>query len=95
MQLVAVDTLGPFLESEAGNIYMLVAADIFTRWMEVHPTRRPLQYHSLKASDEVYSHFSPPEQLHPSQGRLSVVSLYKVVPSRYALLQGHFSTPQA
>ena len=33
MQVVAVDILGPLLESEAGNSYVLVAGDYFTKWI--------------------------------------------------------------
>ena len=34
MQVIAVDITGPFPESEAGNRYVLVVGDYFTRWME-------------------------------------------------------------
>lgn len=34
MQLVAVDILGPFPESDQGNNYVLVVGDYLTRWME-------------------------------------------------------------
>ena len=37
MQVVAVDILGPLPESEAGNSYVLVAGDYFTKWMEAYP----------------------------------------------------------
>ena len=36
MQLVAVDILGPFPKLEAGNSYILVAADYCTRWVEAY-----------------------------------------------------------
>ena len=34
--VVAVDIVGPFPESESGNTYVLVAGDYFTRWMEAY-----------------------------------------------------------
>ena len=34
MQLVAMDIVGPFPESPAGNTHILVVADYFTRWTE-------------------------------------------------------------
>ena len=37
MQIVAVNILGPLPESDAGNAYILVAGDNFTRWMEAYP----------------------------------------------------------
>ena len=33
LQVVAVDILGPLLESPAGNSYILVVGDYFTKWM--------------------------------------------------------------
>ena len=37
MQLVAMDILGPFPESESGNSYILVVADYYTRWTQAYP----------------------------------------------------------
>lgn len=37
LQIVAMDILGPLPESEAGNSYILVVDDYFTKWMEVYP----------------------------------------------------------
>lgn len=36
MQVVAVDITGLLPESEAGNRYILVVEDYFTKWMEVY-----------------------------------------------------------
>lgn len=36
LQMVATDILGPFPESPAGNNYILVVADYFTRWAEAY-----------------------------------------------------------
>ena len=36
VQIVAMDILGPLPESEAGNSYILVVADYFTRWTEAY-----------------------------------------------------------
>ena len=36
LQLVAMDIVGPFPESPAGNTHILVVADYFTRWMEAY-----------------------------------------------------------
>ena len=70
MQLVAVDILGPLPESEARNSYILVAADYFRRWVEAYPIpNQEATTVARKLTDELFFHFSPPEQLHSDQGR--------------------------
>ena len=70
MQLVAVDILGPLPESEAGNLYILVASDYFTRWVEAYPLpNQEATTVARKLTDELFFRFSPPEQLHSDQGR--------------------------
>ena len=34
MQVMVMDLLGPLPESSGGNLYVLVIADYFTRWVE-------------------------------------------------------------
>ena len=68
LQLVAVDILSPFLESENGNSYILVIGNYFTRWMEAYPI--PNQEAVTVAQvliQEFFFRFSPPEQLHSDQ----------------------------
>ena len=68
MQVLAVDITGPFPESEAGNSYVLVVGDYFSKWVEAFAI--PDQEAATVASkliDEVYCRFSPPEQLHSDQ----------------------------
>ena len=70
MQLVAMDIVGPFPESPAGNTHILVVADYFTRWTEAYPI--PNQEATTvagKLTDEFFFRFSPAEQLHSDQGR--------------------------
>ena len=69
MQLVAVDILGPLPESPAGNSYVLVAGDYFTRWMEAYPIpNQEAITVAKKLTDELFCSFSLPEQLHSDQG---------------------------
>ena len=70
MQVVSVDILGPLPESEAGNSYVLVAGDHFTKWMEAYaiPNQEAITV-ARKLTDEMFCRFSPPEQLHSDQGR--------------------------
>ena len=65
MQSVAVDILGPLPESEAGNKYILVTGDHFTRWMEAYS----IPNQATVATNELFCRFSIPEQLHSDQGR--------------------------
>ena len=70
MQIVALDILGPLPKSTNGNQYILVIADYFTKWMEAYPI--PNQEASTVAQtlvDHFFLRYSPPEQLHFSQGR--------------------------
>ena len=70
MQVVAVDIMGPLPESPAGNSYVLVAGDYFTKWVEVYaiPNQEAATV-AKKLTDELFCRFSPPERLHSDQGR--------------------------
>ena len=68
MQLVVVDILGPFPTSSSENSFLLTVGDYFTQWMEANPV--PNQEACTvgeKLTDELFSRFSPPEQLHSDQ----------------------------
>lgn len=70
MQKVATDIMGPLPESDAGNSYILVVGDYFTRWMEAYPIpNMEAVTVAQKLVDEVFCRFSPPEQLHSDQGK--------------------------
>ena len=70
LQMVAMDIVGPFPESLAGNTYVLVVADYFTRWTEAYPIpNQEATVVARKLVDEFFCRFSPPEQLHSDQGR--------------------------
>ena len=80
MQVVAVDIVGPFPESESGNTYVLVAGDYFTRWMEAYaiPNQEATTV-AQKLVDELFCRFSPPEQLHSDQGKQFESDVFKEV----------------
>ena len=69
MQLVAMDIISPFPESSAGNTYILVVADYFTRWTEAYPIPNQEATTVANKLTEFFFRFSPPEQLHSDQGR--------------------------
>ena len=80
MQIVAVDILGPLPESDAGNSYLLVVGEYFTRWMEAFPI--PNQEAVTVARtliDKYFCRFGLPEQLHSDQGKQFVSDLLKEV----------------
>ena len=62
--------MGPLPETESGSKYVLVAVDYFTRWVEAYeiPNQEATTV-ARKLVDEMFSRFSPPEQLHSDQGR--------------------------
>ena len=70
MQVVSVDIMGPLPETTDGCRYVLVAADHFTRWVEVYAIRNQEAITvAKKLVDKMFCRFSPPEQLHSDQGR--------------------------
>ena len=70
MQTVAVDIMGPLPETLSGNLYVLVAGDYFTRFMEVYPIpNQEAVTVAKKLTDELFLRFSTPKQLHSDQGR--------------------------
>ena len=69
MQIVAVDIMGPLPETEAGNSYILVAGDYYTRWMEAYPIpNQEAVTVAQKLVNELFCHLSTSEQLHSDQG---------------------------
>ena len=90
MQVIAVDITGPFPESEAGNSYVLVVGDYFSKWMEAFAIPdQEARTVAAKLVDEGYCRFSPPEQLHSDQGRQfesdlvkEICSILRIVKSR-------------
>ena len=69
MHIMVVDILGPLPKTKDGNVYVLVAADYFTRWVEAYPTpNQEAVTVAQKLVDEMFCRFSTPEQLHSDQG---------------------------
>lgn len=70
MERVGVDILGPFPVTEAGNRYVFVAMDYFTKWPVAYAV--PDQSASTTAGklvDEMFTRFGVPAELHSDQGR--------------------------
>ena len=66
MQIVCVDIMGPLPETSK---YVLVAADCFTKWVEVYgiPNQEAVTV-AVKLVDEMFCRFYSPEQVHSDQG---------------------------
>ncbi len=68
-QRLAIDFVGPYKASKAGNCYLLTVKDTFTRWLEAFPTRNlkaPTVAHLLEK--HIVSRYGCPESLHSDQG---------------------------
>ena len=70
MQMVAVDIVGPLPRSTNGNLYLLVAEDYFTKWLEVWAIpNQEAKIIAEKLLNEMFFRFSLPDKLHSDQGR--------------------------
>lgn len=70
MERLAVDIMGPLPTSEAGNKYLMVVGDYFTKWTEAIPL--PNQEAKTVADalvTQVITRFGVPDSLHSDQGR--------------------------
>ena len=70
MERIAIDVLGPLPITEAGNKYILIIADYFTKWVEAFPM--PNQEACTIAEllvKEVVCRFGVPLLVHSDQGR--------------------------
>ena len=78
MERVAVDIAGPLPVTSAGNRYICVAMDYFTKWPEAYPI--PNQEATTVARvlvEQFFSRFGVPFELHSDQGRNFEASVFK------------------
>ena len=69
MKHIATDVLGPIPATEAGNKYILIIADYFTKWVEVFPLpNREAKTVADKLVNEVICRFGTPLIIHSDQG---------------------------
>ncbi len=70
MERVAVDVLGPLPETDAGNKYLLLAVDYFSKWPEAFPLpNQEAQTVAEVLVHEMICRFGVPLQIHSDQGR--------------------------
>ena len=68
-QKVAIDLVGPMPETRAGNRWILVIMDHFTRWQDAIPLPNATAPVVAAALDQrVFCYLGLPEQLHSDQG---------------------------
>ena len=90
MERVHMDILGPFPVSDAGNRYILLMIDQFTKWVEIHAIPDQSAEATAKtAVDQFFSRFGAPLQIHTDQGKnfdghlmKALCKLYRVAKTR-------------
>ena len=65
MERIAIDVLGPLPVTGAGNKYILIVADYFTKWVEAFP----MANQEASTVREVVCRFGVPLLIHSDQGR--------------------------
>ena len=70
MERIAIDVLGPLPMTEAGNKYILIIANYFTKWVEAFPLpNQEAKTVADKLINEVICRFGVPLIIHSDQGR--------------------------
>ena len=80
MERIAIDVLGPFVETNSGNRKVLVVGDYFSKWMEAYPI--PNEEATTIAKVLVYEFFSKfgvPYEIHSDRGRNFISSVFAEV----------------
>ena len=78
LEQVAIDILGPLPVSTAGNKYIMVIADYFTKWMEAYAIPNQ-EAHAVaeRFVNEFVTRFGVPRQLHTDKGSMFESYLFK------------------
>ncbi|RXN34248.1 Retrovirus-related Pol poly from transposon [Labeo rohita] len=83
MERIGVDILGSFPITEAGNHFVLVAMDYFTKWPEAYAVLDQSASTSAKQLvDEMFTRFGVPDELHSDQRRNFESQLFSEVCQR-------------
>jgi transposase InsO family protein len=86
MERVAIDILGPLPKTEAGNEYILVAQDNFTKWPEAFAL--PNQQTATVADvlvNQFFSRFGILLEIHSDQGRNFESALFQEICSIFQI----------
>jgi len=77
MQRLNIDTIGPLPPDEAGNRYIIVIIDTFSRWVELYPCDNVKANAAAKALYQHFGRFGAPEQVLSDKGSQYTASLVK------------------
>ena len=61
-----VDSIGPLPQDELGHQYILVCTDVFTRYVELVPTRSTDAEHAVTALNQIFGRMGVPRELNSS-----------------------------
>ena len=76
-QKVSLDTMGPFPPDEAGNCYIIVAIDCFSRVVELKATKDASAEAAASLMLEVFGRYGPPLMIHSDNGQQYVANVIK------------------
>jgi transposase InsO family protein len=79
MQLLEMDAVGPLPVTAAGNKYLIVFCDHFTKWVEAFPVKRVDGQTAARCFMAIESRFGPVENLMSDQGKAFDNALLKRV----------------
>lgn len=68
MELVSIDTMGPFQESKQGYCFVVVIIDCFTRFVELYPSRSTSAMEAATCSINFAGRYGIPERLRSDNG---------------------------
>ena len=78
MERLAIDIVGPLPETEAGNRYIMVVGDYFSKWMEAYPIpNQTAETVAERFVHEFVCRFGVPVELHSDQGKNFEASVFK------------------
>jgi hypothetical protein len=89
---VALDTVGPLLETTSGNKYVLVAIYHYSKWCEVRPIKEHDAYIATKfLEDEVICKYGMPKYILTDNGNEWMKEFVEIY-QNYGITH-HFTTP--
>ena len=78
LERVHIDIMGPLVETQKGNKYILVIVDQFTKWVEAFPLKNQLaETVAGVVVREFVARFGCPLEIHTDQGRNFESELFK------------------
>lgn len=77
-EIIYIDFVGPFPRSKAGNAYMLVVVDGFSKFIHIHPMRTATTQTTIKClKDHIFLIFGVPRYIVSDNGPQFIASAFK------------------